>query len=76
MMMMSTKRPGSEQSQQPPPKQSKSEAGDSGHTCIVCGENCDEKQKNLDDAKWKNFRLTAKKWSGLDTYGDVYEKTE
>ena len=77
---MSAKRPGSEQLLQAPPlKQSKSdpsEIGNAGYICIVCDAQCHEKQKHLDDEKWENFRLAAKKWSGLDTYGDVFIKTD
>ena len=72
---MSAKRSGIEEASLiPPPKQAKSETGDD--SCFLCESPCWEKQKELNAEQWKTFQLTAQKWSGLDKFGEVFEKTD
>ena len=41
--------------------------------CILCTDDCEEKQKNLTDEQWAGFRNLANEWSGLEgTYSHVF----
>ena len=42
--------------------------------CLICNEQCSEDFQIKEEAAWQNVRENAKKWIGLDKFGEVYER--
>ena len=42
--------------------------------CILCHQECVEDRSTIHMNAWNNVRVTAKQWSGLDTFSIVYDE--
>ena len=56
----------------PPTKRKKSEQSS---ICFLCRDSCEEKHEYT-ESQWVAFKLTAKKWDGLDKFGHVFSQTD
>ena len=45
-------------------------------SCILCCQPCDELEKTIKVVNWKNLKVKASKWKGLDKYNNVYESDD
>lgn len=42
--------------------------------CVLCDDECETSDELKNRTSWANLKLHAEKWSGLDRYGDVYDR--
>ena len=54
-------------------KRRSTELGESSK-CILCHQECVEDLGTINMDAWNNLRVTAKQWSGLDTFLTVYDE--